>query len=320
MYIITDSCVRADNVGNVDGVVTKLLAAAKDSLRQHLPDESRTEWEWKQLLSRSFKSVWLGLAGLDRSGLYEELGPRLRKAFGLEETPDAVRLTNDVDLLTAGVPSHTESSSVIVLIAGTGSVAMRYSYTEGKGYYRTARSGGWGHILGDEGGGHSIGLMAIQHTLQTLEDHKLGVLSTGLGEFELAIIKKLGVQISESKEIDLLTDLLSRSQTPGISARIAGVAETVLGLTENEIAREIIEEQVSQLTRKTLGRLTNPCCSGYVEPEKTKLILAGGLMRNGRYQEELRRQLAQQRLFFQGIRVVENAAVSGAESLRSKID
>ncbi len=49
----------------------------------------------------------------------------------------------------------------IALIAGTGSVAWG---TDGAG--RTARSGGWGYLLGDEGSGYWIGREAFRHALR----------------------------------------------------------------------------------------------------------------------------------------------------------
>ncbi|GAB3529820.1 N-acetylglucosamine kinase [Arthrobacter monumenti] len=49
----------------------------------------------------------------------------------------------------------------IALIAGTGSVAWG---TDGTG--RTARSGGWGYVLGDEGSGYWIGREAVRHALR----------------------------------------------------------------------------------------------------------------------------------------------------------
>lgn len=320
-YAQTNFLNSTNNVENIDRVVGTILAATKDALQQCLPSSgARSDWEWKHVLQQVFKSIWCGLAGLDRSGLQDKLGPKLADTFGLQNTPDAIRLTNDVGLLTAAISPQTEASSAIVLISGTGSVAMRYSYSKQYGYTCTARSGGWGHILGDEGGGYSIGLAAIKHTLDALEGRRLEIRHHPLGNFEQAVLKSLGFETSGGEDIDLLTDILSKSQNPGITARIAGVAETLLALEGDEIARAILEEQISQLTQKTLGKLTNPTCKGFVSPENTELVLGGGLMRNENYRKELQRQLAEQHLFFRGLRVVDDAAVAGVNFLISKND
>jgi glucosamine kinase len=49
----------------------------------------------------------------------------------------------------------------ILLIAGTGSIAWGRAHDG-----RVARCGGWGHILGDEGSGYSIGLAALRASVR----------------------------------------------------------------------------------------------------------------------------------------------------------
>jgi glucosamine kinase len=91
--------------------------------------------------------AWLGLAGVDRRADYELLFPHL---CGLAEQ---VWLTNDAELLLAGL----EKAVGVVLISGTGSIALGRDAAG-----RKARSGGWGHILGDEGSGYVIAQQALQ--------------------------------------------------------------------------------------------------------------------------------------------------------------
>jgi Predicted N-acetylglucosamine kinase len=142
-------------------------------------DVEQTELSWREHLQTSFSSVWVGLAGIDRAGLEGVLAPKLRQAFGITHEKD-FRLTNDVDLLTTGVPQSLGTPSILVVIAGTGSVAMRYKWAEDeRRYARSARSGGWGHMLGDQGGGYTIGMKAIQHTLGVFENITLGLDKTG---------------------------------------------------------------------------------------------------------------------------------------------
>lgn len=240
------------------------------------------------------------------------MAPKLAEIFGLDHTTANFRLTTDVELLPA---VSENNSSVVVLIAGTGSVAMRYTRREGQ-YVRVARSGGWGHILGDEGGGYSIGLDAIKHTLGVLEEMTLGLHSQDLGEFEHAIVRQLGCPVADDGSIDLLTDILSQNRTLNVKARIAGVAETVLKLTPgNKTAMAIVEEQVVSLVNNALSRLVDPRCSSYVAPEESEIVLAGGLMKNAEYQEALQRQFAQRGLNFRSVLVVDDVAAAVAKYL-----
>ncbi|KGO42408.1 N-acetylmuramic acid 6-phosphate etherase MurQ [Penicillium expansum] len=310
-------CNLTDSIGNIDGVIATLLDATKAALKDALPsDVEQTESSWKERLQASFSSVWVGLAGIDRAGLEGVLAPKLRQAFGITQEKD-LQLTNDVDLLTAGVPQSLGTPSVLVVIAGTGSVAMRYKWAEDQQRYtRSARSGGWGHMLGDQGGGYTIGLKAIQHTLGVFEDITLGLDKTGGDEFSKAVAEKLGCQVSESTSIDMLNNILGQTHSQGVKARIASIAPVVLNfMNKSETATDIVSSQVALLVGEALGRLVKPQATGYQPPEASVLVLAGGLMKNERYRATFEKQLDTHRLYFRGTVVVEDVARSGATYL-----
>ncbi|OOQ90617.1 putative glucokinase regulator family protein [Penicillium brasilianum] len=313
-------CNLTDGIGNVPGVVATLVDATKNALKGHLPNGTEpSDAEWKQYLRSCFRSVWVGLAGLDRAGVHKTLTPILAEMFGLDHTTADFRLTSDVDLLPASVSVDHNPCSILVLIAGTGSVAMRYAWKEGRGYIRVARSGGWGHMLGDEGGGYSIGLEAIKHTLLVLEEQTLDLRPPGLDALEEAVIRKLGCATSMDGRIDVLSHILAGHHQETFKTRISQLAETVVELAlHDKTAEAIVKSQISHLVTKTVGRLADSRSSGYAAAQETELILAGGLMRNEGYQRTLREQLNQRGLQFSGIRVVGDVATAGAKSLWKK--
>ena len=95
------------------------------------------------------RAICLGLSGVDRPA-----DQAVIRAWVNAEMPGALAvIVNDAELvLAAGTPSGWG----VALICGTGSIA--YGRTpEG----RTARAGGWGHVLGDEGSGYWIGRRAL---------------------------------------------------------------------------------------------------------------------------------------------------------------
>ncbi len=92
-------------------------------------------------------AAWIGLAGVDRPADQTALLPRLRQIAG------RVHLTNDADLVLTALPGAVG----IAAIAGTGSIMLGRD-TQG----RTARVGGWGHVIGDEGSGYELGRLALQ--------------------------------------------------------------------------------------------------------------------------------------------------------------
>ncbi|KAF7518301.1 hypothetical protein PCG10_000541 [Penicillium crustosum] len=310
-------CNLTDSIGNIDSVIATLLEAAKAALKDALrSDVEQTEPSRRESLQTSFSSVWIGLAGIDRAGLDGVLAPKLRQAFGITQEQD-FQLTNDVDLLTAGVPQSLGTPSVLVVIAGTGSVAMRYKWAEDEQRYaRSARSGGWGHMLGDQGGGYAIGMKAIQHTLGVFEDITLGLDKIGGDELSKEVAAKLGCQISESASIDMLNNILAQNHSQGVKARIASIAPVVLDLMDkNKTASAIVSSQVALLVSGTLGRLVKPQATGYQPCETSVLVLAGGLMKNDRYRATFEKQLDSHGLYFRGTVVVEDAARSGATYL-----
>ncbi len=98
-------------------------------------------------LSLPIDSLWVGLAGIDRPGAREAIEAQLI------QLAREVRLTNDAQLLFGAFPDETG----IVLIAGTGSIALGQDR-----HGQTARSGGWGYLIGDEGSGYDIGRRGIR--------------------------------------------------------------------------------------------------------------------------------------------------------------
>lgn len=121
-------------------------------------------------LEDTFFSVWIATAGIDRAGLRERVMTTVSQRLRLDQSVD-VRITNDVDLLAVAMTRHSEVSSSIVVIAGTGSIAIRYLRDSNEPTpSRIARSGGWGHLLDDEGAEYALGREAICQVLSAIED------------------------------------------------------------------------------------------------------------------------------------------------------
>ncbi|MCW4012915.1 MAG: hypothetical protein NWF07_07975 [Candidatus Bathyarchaeota archaeon] len=102
-----------------------------------------------------FKASVLGLAGIARSYLREEIASRLPDSYG------KTMLVSDARSALAGA---TGSKPGVVVIAGTGSIA--YGINEAGS---EARAGGWGWRLGDEGSGYTIGNNAVIAALRAYD-------------------------------------------------------------------------------------------------------------------------------------------------------
>ena len=119
--------------------------------------------------------IYLGIAGIDDSDNVEKVETLLKKKFHCK-----VHAWHDSELAHAAVFKGEDG---IITISGTGSVS--YGLYKGK----QARTGGWGHILGDEGSGYNIGLAAFKR--MTIEEE------SGLVRSELTqtIMRKLNLKL-----------------------------------------------------------------------------------------------------------------------------
>lgn len=106
---------------------------------------------------RTPSALCLGIAGVDRPGEREVIEGLLRR-LGQRQR---VRIENDALIaLVAGA----ERRQGIVVVSGTGSVALGVDAAG-----RSARSGGWGYLLGDEGSAFWIGHAAIRRGIRAAD-------------------------------------------------------------------------------------------------------------------------------------------------------
>lgn len=144
----------------------------------------------------------------------------------------------------------------IILIAGTGSICFGRN-AEGK----TARSGGYGHILDDGGSGYALGRAALKAAVRYLDGRGPG--------------KELCQEIFSLLEVDSLEGLISFVYgTQGNKAQIARCSEVVLKLaqTGEELSLQILRtgaEDLAELVRATQDKLGLKNCP---------VALLGGLL------------------------------------------
>lgn len=180
-----------------------------------------------------FLASRLGVAGTERSKLRQELLDGMRPSFG-----DTAIVSDAASALAGG----TGCRPGVVVIAGTGSIA----YGENR-LGETARAGGWGWRLGDEGSGYTIGLKAILATLtahdgrgpETVLKQKI-VSHLGLGGIE-DIIDWVYEPGREPRDIAYLVPLVREAEAEGDEAAALVMAEAgaELGFVANAVMRRL---------------------------------------------------------------------------------
>src|SRR5436190_4387556 len=211
-------------------------------------------------LPKEITSVGIFLAGCgteeDRQSLTRlcaEIWPKAKIVVG-----------SDRDSGLAAALGHGDG---IVVNAGSGS-----SIT-GRRDKRIENAGGWGHILGDAGGGYSLGLQALRLILREYDLHR------GEARFTATILRTLSLNSR---------DELVRWAQVADKNEVAGLAPVVMecAMKGDEIAMRIVEEGAGVLSEYTAAVATR---LGLLAP---KVILLGGLFqRDGVYVHAFKRKL-----------------------------
>lgn len=209
-----------------------------------------------------------GLSGAGREASRSAVELELER-MGLAET---TRVATDVSV---AFQDAFADGPGILLIAGTGSIAWGRA-EDG----REGRVGGWGHHIGDEGSGYSIGLDALRRVARHADGRAP---ETNLRN---AILAHLG---------EHSTDGLIQWASGATKGEVAALAPVVgaAAASGDSVAGEILVHAVEELEGHVLAILTN--MGPWARPPE--LALAGGLlMPGGTLRESLTTVLAKHRL------------------------
>ena len=174
---------------------------------------------------------------------------------------------NDVEL---AYHSAFPSGGGVLLLAGTGSMAMKIDPGS------RVRVGGWGHVLGDEGSAHWVGLHALQHLTQVVDGRAAAC------TFSIGLARHLGVSI-ENANTDLLGWLGARTHP---RSDIAGLSKVV-----DELANSGAPKAV-QLLESAAAALANLVKTAHGESaEPLAWAQAGSMFESRTIQDETTRLL-----------------------------
>lgn len=207
-----------------------------------------------------------GMAGLDR-----ESDRRILNDLAAELLPGVpVTVVHDSEIALASATGGQRIG--VVVIAGTGSIAVGYG-AEG----RTARAGGWGHLLGDEGSGFDLVRRALNAATRALD---------GRGP-ATSLVERLP-QAAGMSSMDALADrLYLESWSPD---RVAALAPAVLAAADegDGIARKIVDECAEELALAAESVIRSLGIQG----ECFDVVLSGGILKaSPRMVEGLRARL-----------------------------
>jgi N-acetylglucosamine kinase-like BadF-type ATPase len=197
-------------------------------------------------------AICLGIAGVDRASDADAVRAIMRRIGHKTRT----LIVNDA--LIALVAGAGERAGVVV-VAGTGSIAYGRDAAA-----RAARSGGWGYLLGDEGGGYWIGRGALSAVARQFDGRGPATLLTDLILAEMQLT-------NPSELIHAVYDRgLHRYAMAGIAPVVQRAADA-----GDAVAAEILDRAAAELAAAAASVIARLGMRGDVFPT----ILAGGVFR-----------------------------------------
>jgi N-acetylglucosamine kinase-like BadF-type ATPase len=136
-------------------------------------------------------AAWLGIAGVDSPSAASLLLPHVSTLLSVPV--ERLIVSNDTHLLAAPLRILPDVRTAVAVVAGTGSIVV--SFREGAAdapLDALARVGGWGWILGDEGGGFDVGRTAVRALLSQQDMGTTGA-PVAHGPLREKLLKKFGV-------------------------------------------------------------------------------------------------------------------------------
>jgi N-acetylglucosamine kinase-like BadF-type ATPase len=209
-------------------------------------------------------AICLGMAGADR----DDEKALVRDVMRRIGARSRVVVVNDALVaLVAGVGD----APGVVIVSGTGSIAY------GRSGERAARAGGWGHVLGDEGGGYWIGRRALRAVARAADGRGPTTALTA------SVLAHFGVREPQQLIVEIY-DRQLRHHALAQAARLVQQARD----DGDAVAAGILERAADELVcaaRSVVDQLQ-------LRDERMHFVLAGGVFTGVPWlAEELRRRL-----------------------------
>ncbi|KIK61137.1 hypothetical protein GYMLUDRAFT_225338 [Collybiopsis luxurians FD-317 M1] len=167
------------------------------------------------LTSFSFAAAWFGISGADSPSIIASVLPDLSTLLRIPIESGRLVVANDAHLLAAPIRMYQSEgvTGAVTVIGGTGSIVVSFttdSMTKDD-LVQLGRVGGWGWILGDEGGGFSVGREAVRQILQQQDAHSVMASPPPEGSLRKSIKEYFGI----NDVMELLTEVYLSDPAPG---------------------------------------------------------------------------------------------------------
>lgn len=207
-------------------------------------------------------SVCAGVAGAGRPAEQEVLADRLRRTLAPDADAVHVQVVHDASI---ALDAAFGSESGLVIIAGTGSVVFARA-RDGT----TRRTGGWGHLLGDEGSGYAVGRAGLQAVAEAFD----GGADTSIRD-----------RVAEQYDVDERDALIHWVYQDEFALQNVAPLVIEAAADGDPVASEILSSQAAELGRQVEWLIDG---ADNIAP---RIALLGGVLQNEHYARVLCRTL-----------------------------
>jgi len=285
-----------------------------------------------------FASAWFGISGVDSPAAAHNAASAIAPLINLPLEGPNLTVANDTHLLAAPLRLRHDINHAVTAIAGTGSCVVSFTQDAAGSLVELARTGGWGWILGDEGGGFHVGRETMRLMMHDLACSSLGMPPTPKSNLKEKVLAQFGITGEENA-----AEVLPVIHIPE-PHESASASETANVPANQQVAREKRLSQLSPLVFEAAFkegdafalRVLRNCAGGLadqiamlcltskedvalkprgVKPEDAILCFGGSLVGVEDYRELVLDELKKRGCVFRYVEFVEDAAALGAISL-----
>lgn len=209
---------RGEPLGTGEAGTSNPLGCGLDAAKRELAQAVQQAFDAAHIEPQRVAAACLGLGGAGRSREQAALVTWAREVMA-----DRVRVVNDGEIALAAATSENWG---VALIAGTGSLAWGRNRAG-----QTARAGGWGYMLGDEGSGYDLARRALRAITQAADGRAEPT------ELRDAVLRFLNL----SSPTDLVAYIYGQPIKPAEIARLAPLVIEVAGQGDR-VAQRLVQQ------------------------------------------------------------------------------
>lgn len=284
-----------------------------------------------------FASAWFGISGVDSLAAIANASTALSALLGIPMGPRLV-VANDTHLLAAPLRLHPDIKHAVAAVAGTGSCVVSFQHESSGMFSELARTGGWGWILGDEGGGFHVGRETMRQMMNDAARSSLGMEPLPHSSLKAKVLERFGIKgVENAPEVLPVVHLPEPSLTTETTASVPPYLLVAREKRLSQLAPLVFEAAFKDKDPFALNVL-KACAAGLadqiamlsrepgedpslkpraVEAKETVLCFGGSLVGIEDYRVLIHEALAEKGHVFKYVEFVDDAAAVGAVGLAS---